>query len=140
MMLNRRQLFAAAALFAAAPLIPMTASASSTTDAILAGLLAGVTDAAVSAYIRKHYREARWDGHYFCLENRRLTRDEWRRELERRHRAEARRSPPPRPHDNPRPAPRPQTPPPPPGGPGRGPKGPGPGPGPAGRPGEPPRR
>lgn len=139
-MLNRRKLFAAAAVLAAAPLIPMTAAASPTTDAILAGLLAGVTDAAVSAYIRKHYREARWDGHYFYEGSRRYSRDEWRRELERRHRLEARRNPPPKPKPKPQPPRPPQgrpKDPPPPGGPGRGPHG---GPGPKGRPGEPPRR
>ncbi len=108
-MFNRRQFFAAAVL-AAAPFIPIPALASPS-DAILTGLVAGVTDAAVSAYIQKHYKDARWDGRYFYEGDRRYSRDEWRRELERRHYAEAHRQPSPKPQPKPKKEPKKKEPP-----------------------------
>lgn len=56
----------------------------------LKDLLGGIADAATRRYAEKYSDDGRWDGKYYYdrYDNRRYTRDEWRREIERRARYE----------------------------------------------------
>ncbi len=51
------------------------------TDRLLADILVGVTDAITRNYISSHYREGRWDGHYWWYNGRRYTTDQYREHL-----------------------------------------------------------
>lgn len=133
-MIARRTLI----LFTAASL-GLAATGAQASDELLGDILRGVADALTRDYIRKHYREGRWDGHHWWYDGRRYSVDEYRRFLA--DRAKPRPPQPPKPH-----GPGPQGGPGRPGpggapnrGPDRGPQG-GPGRGPQGGPeGRPPR-
>lgn len=145
-MIARRTLI----LFTAA-LLGLAATGAQASDELLGDILRGVADALTRDYIRKHYREGRWDGRHWWYDGRRYSVDEYRRFL-----ADRAKPRPPQPAKPPRPAQPPQPPKPhgpgPQGGPGRpgpggapnrgpdrGPQG-GPGRGPQGGPeGRPPR-
>lgn len=53
-------------------------------------LLGGLADAASRRYAERYRDDARWDGKYYYdrYDNRRYTRSEWQREIQRRARAE----------------------------------------------------
>lgn len=133
-MIARRTLI----LFTAASL-GLAATGAQASDELLGDILRGVADALTRDYIRKHYREGRWDGRHWWYDGRRYSVDEYRRFLA--DRAKPRPPQPPKPH-----GPGPQGGPSRPGpggapnrGPDRGPQG-GPGRGPQGGPeGRPPR-
>ena len=119
-MIARRTLI----LFTAASL-GLAATGAQASDELLGDILRGVADALTRDYIRKHYREGRWDGHHWWYDGHRYSVDEYRRFLADRAK--------PRPPQPPKPA-RPAQPPQPPKPQGPGPQG-GPGrPGPGGAP------
>lgn len=86
-MLTRRRLVAAAGLAALAPL------AASAADNGFMELLSSIKDRSEREYFERHRDDARWDGKYYYdrKSNKRYSRDEWRRELQRRHQDEVRR-------------------------------------------------
>ena len=94
-MIARRTLI----LFTAASL-GLAATGAQASDELLGDILRGVADALTLDYIRKHYREGRWDGHHWWYDGRRDSVDEYRRFLA--DRARPRPGQPPKP---PRPAP-----------------------------------
>ena len=83
MKLTRRTLIAMAAL-------GLPALAQAAEDGLFGELLSGAKDAAYRKFLEDREGESRWDGKYYYDEydNKRYTRDEWRRELERRYREE----------------------------------------------------
>lgn len=91
-MIARRTLI----LFTAASL-GLAATGAQASDELLGDILRGVADALTRDYIRKHYREGRWDGHHWWYDGHRYSVDEYRRFLADRAR--------PRPPQPPRPAP-----------------------------------
>ena len=56
----------------------------------LAELLSNVSDRSLRDFMEKHDRDGRWDGRYYYdrQNDKRYTRDEWRKELEWRYRQE----------------------------------------------------
>ncbi len=86
-MKSRRALLSALALGALLPAAELSRAAD---ESGLRDLLGGMADAAARRYADKYRDEGRWDGQYYYdrYDNRRYTRDEWRRELERRARSE----------------------------------------------------
>ena len=56
----------------------------------LAELLSNVSDRSLRDFMEKHDRDGRWDGHYYYdrQNDKRYTRDEWRKELEWRYKQE----------------------------------------------------
>ena len=86
-MTSRRVFLSALALGA---LMPFSGTSRAAEESGLRDLLGGMADAAARRYAEKHRDEGRWDGKYYYdrYDNRRYTRDEWRRELERRARFE----------------------------------------------------
>ena len=83
MKLTRRTLIAMAAL-------GLPALAHAAEDGLFGELLSGAKDAAYRKFLEDREGESHWDGKYYYDEydNKRYTRDEWRRELERRYREE----------------------------------------------------
>ena len=77
------------------------------TSQLLNDILIGITDAVTRNYIREHWQEGRWDGHYWWHSGNRYSMAEYRSFLASR----ARPAPPP-PAPRPAPAPRPQPQPP----------------------------
>lgn len=75
-MIARRTLI----LFTAASL-GLAATGAQASDELLGDILRGVADALTRDYIRKHYREGRWDGHHWWYDGRRYSVDEYRRFL-----------------------------------------------------------
>ena len=75
-MIARRTLI----LFAGASL-GLAATGANASDELLGDILRGVADALTRDYIRKHYREGRWDGHHWWYDGRRYSVDEYRRFL-----------------------------------------------------------
>lgn len=94
-MIARRTLI----LFTAASL-GLAATGAQASDELLGDILRGVADALTRDYIRKHYREGRWDGHHWWYDGRRYSVDEYRRFL-----ADRARPRPGQPSKPPRPAP-----------------------------------
>lgn len=94
-MIARRTLI----LFTAASL-GLAATGAQASDELLGDILRGVADALTRDYIRKHYREGRWDGHHWWYDGRRYSVDEYRRFL-----ADRAKPRPPQPAKPPRPAP-----------------------------------
>lgn len=94
-MIARRTLL----LFTAASL-GLAATGAQASDELLGDILRGVADALTRDYIRKHYREGRWDGRHWWYDGHRYSVDEYRRFLA--DRARPRPAQPPKP---PRPAP-----------------------------------
>lgn len=86
-MTTRRQIVSA---FLAAAVSPFAVNAWAADSTGLSDLLGGIADVAARRYAERYRDEGRWDGRYYYdnYDNRRYTRDEWRRELERRARAE----------------------------------------------------
>ena len=85
-MISRRLLitgFAAAAASAIAPAVMAG-------DGGFGDLLGGLADAASRRYAEKYRDDARWDGKYYYdkYDNRRYSRSQWQREIQRRARAE----------------------------------------------------
>ena len=95
-MIARRTLI----LFTAASL-GLTATGAQASEELLGDILRGVADALTRDYIRKHYREGRWDGHHWWYGGRRYSVDEYRRFLA--DRAKPRPPQPPRPAQPPKP-------------------------------------
>ena len=93
-MIARRTLI----LFTAASL-GLAATGAQASDELLGDILRGVADALTRDYIRKHYREGRWDGHHWWYDGRHSV-DEYRRFL-----ADRAKPRPPQPAKPPRPAP-----------------------------------
>lgn len=75
-MIERRTLI----LFTAASL-GLAATGAQASDELLGDILRGVADALTRDYIRKHYREGRWDGRHWWYDGRRYSVDEYRRFL-----------------------------------------------------------
>ena len=75
-MIARRTLL----LFTAASL-GLAATGAQASDELLGDILRGVADALTRDYIRKHYREGRWDGRHWWYDGRRYSVDEYRRFL-----------------------------------------------------------
>ena len=73
-MLTRRKLLLAVGISAALPALPAMAR----DDVLLADILHGVSDALIRNYIREHYEEGRWDGHYWHRHGRRYSPREYR--------------------------------------------------------------
>lgn len=86
-MTTRRQIVSA---FLAAAVSPFAVNAWAADSTGLSDLLGGIADVATRRYAERYRDEGCWDGRYYYdnYDNRRYTRDEWRRELERRARAE----------------------------------------------------
>lgn len=95
-MIARRTLL----LFTAASL-GLAATGAQASDELLGDILRGVADALTRDYIRKHYREGRWDGRHWWYDGRRYSVDEYRRFLA--DRARPRPPQPPRPAQPPKP-------------------------------------
>lgn len=75
---------------AAATVVPFAGRVEAAEESGLRELLGGIADAATRQYAEKYRDDGRWDGKYYYdrYDNRRYTRDEWRREIERRARFE----------------------------------------------------
>ena len=114
-MLTRRSLLFGAAAFALGGFSAIPAYANSSD--LLNDILIGITDAVTRNYIREHWREGRWDGHYWWHSGNRYSMDEYRHFLS----ARARPTPPPPPQPQPRPPREPRRPEPAPVRPGQGP-------------------
>ena len=83
---RRKFLMAAGAL----SLMPLAASAD---DRGFLDLISSIKDRSEREYFERHRDDARWDGRYYYdrKTNRRYSRDDWRKELRRRHQEERRR-------------------------------------------------
>ena len=114
-MLTRRSVLFGAAAFALGGFSAIPAYANSSD--LLNDILIGITDAVTRNYIREHWREGRWDGHYWWYSGNRYSMDEYRHFLS----ARARPTPPPPPQPQPRPPREPRRPEPAPVRPGQGP-------------------
>ena len=99
MITRRRMLFAACALVLPAAGIAQAQAH----DLLVQDLIAGVSDALIRDYIRRHYDGGRWDGHAWWRDGRRYTVIEYRNWLiedywrDRRRREYGHRPPPPPP-------------------------------------------
>ena len=83
---RRKFLMAAGAL----SLMPLAAPAD---DRGFLDLISSIKDRSEREYFERHRDDARWDGRYYYdrKTNRRYSRDDWRKELRRRHQEERRR-------------------------------------------------
>lgn len=90
MAISRRAFLAASVATAISSLVAPASWAAQGDGGVLSDLLSGVADSAARRYIEQHADEGRWDGKYYYDEydNKRYTRDQWRKELERRANAE----------------------------------------------------
>ena len=86
-MISRRLLITGFAAAAASAIAPAVMAAG---DGGFGDLLGGLADAASRRYAEKYRDDARWDGKYYYdkYDNRRYSRSEWQREIQRRARAE----------------------------------------------------
>ena len=86
-MFSRRLLITGFAAAAASAIAPAVMAAG---DGGFGDLLGGLADAASRRYAEKYRDDARWDGKYYYdkYDNRRYSRSEWQREIQRRARAE----------------------------------------------------
>ena len=101
-MLTRRTAIMGAAAFALCGFSAAPALAG--TSELLNDILIGITDAVTRNYIREHWQEGRWDGHYWWHSGKRYSMAEYRAFLSSR----ARPAPPkPAPQRRPQPAPKP---------------------------------
>lgn len=88
-MLTRRSVLFGAAAFALGGFSAIPAYANSSD--LLNDILIGITDAVTRNYIREHWREGRWDGHYWWHSGNRYSMDEYRHFLSARARPTPRR-------------------------------------------------
>lgn len=86
-MISRRLLITGFAAAAASTIAPAVMAAG---DGGFGDFLGGLADAASRRYAEKYRDDARWDGKYYYdkYDNRRYSRSEWQREIQRRARAE----------------------------------------------------
>lgn len=86
-MISRRLLITGFAAAAASTIAPAVMAAG---DGGFGDFLGGLADAASRRYAEKYRDDARWDGKYYYdkYDNRRYSRSEWQREIQRRTRAE----------------------------------------------------
>lgn len=82
-MISRRLLITGFAAAAASAIAPAVMAAG---DGGFGDLLGGLADAASRRYAEKYRDDARWDGKYYYdkYDNRRYSRSEWQREIQRR--------------------------------------------------------